>query len=570
MSDDKPRDRLDGYSPLDMEPKEWDVLQDPEAIAQAMMQAQNDAADAVESGKIHFDALEGYKQELMDAFRNFTTGIGDPVQDKSMHNDFILRLLSGTQAQDRWRGSDVGGRIIEIKPSCMTREGWQLAIQPTRGGNMTLLDAPPTTVTPPPIQALPESSDDATAVIEAMEQIDEEHELQEAFRLALCYKRCYGGGAVFLGVDDGNRPLNTPLDISKVRKLNHLSVFRGGWDGEVIAWRYYRDLVGPKFGKPEVFMLRNIGVPIGAAPAPGERVFPEIMASPSGVGPTTAYIHESRFLLFPGQITSNWQRVAMRGWGDSIFVRIDEVLAQYGLTWQGVATLLSEFSVPVLKMTGLAASLAAKDKKEQGLFQARAAALAMAMSICKARLIDKEEELTRLTVPLSGMADVLEGLNLRVAAAAELPLSMLMGQVQGGLGDASKGDIRFFYDQARGEQATQMLPQLRKYYKIQFASKEGPTKGKIPRRCGVLLNPLWQMNDAEQAKVRLDVAGADNIYLKWGVYSSGEVAATRSGGKDYNGGPIMLDIEGRKKLKALDLTVGKRTPPKPEGEGGDE
>src|SRR5207302_380751 len=86
----------------------------------------------------------------------------------------------------------------------------------------------------------------------------------------LNYERVFGGGAVLLGVDDGAKDLTQPLDLNRVKSVKHLTSFRGGWDGELIAWSYYIDPRESRFGEPQIYQLRNLGVPISAPPAPGQ------------------------------------------------------------------------------------------------------------------------------------------------------------------------------------------------------------------------------------------------------------------------------------------------------------
>lgn len=585
-----PTDRIDGYNPTTAVSRDTDPADDPEVFAAAAMQAQNDAADALARGEIRFDNLDGYRQELMDGFRNFLTGLGDPARDKSLGGspagpDFVLRFITGAEASDRWRGSDLGANIIETIPNEMTRRGWRLDVQPDEdedlaarvasgrapvadmlrqlhrravahgdtAGALVLRRAmddwpvPPTASPPHKPTVLPEASSDNTAIIEKMAALKRRLHAREVMREALQYQRAYGGGAVFLGVDDGEPDLTRPLDLDRVQSVRHLTAYRGGWDGELIAWRWYNDPRKPKFGEPAVYMLRNLGVPIASPAAPGEtRPPPPIPAGPTGS--LIFYVHESRLLLFPGQPVSRLARVQMRGWSDSIFSRVDEVLAQYAQTWSGITVLMQEYSLPVMSMEGLSALLASKNKEQQGQMANRVQAMSMAMSIARMRLIDTKEKLERLSVPMGGMADVLREFALRLAAAAGMPVSMLFGQVQGGLGDAAKGDIRFFYDRIEGRQEDELLPQVEKLERLLLRSKDGPTGGKEPKRWTATMNPIWQMTDAEKADYRNKIAQTDKIYVDMGGATPEEVIATRYGGSDYNDGPIVLDLEGRRRM----------------------
>jgi hypothetical protein len=256
---------------------------------------------------------------------------------------------------------------------------------------------------------------------------------------------------------------------------------------------------------------------------------------------TVWWVHESRLLLFSNTTVSHRARVQMRGWGDSVYTRVDEVLQQYGQTWGGISNLMTDFSQAVLSIKGLAQSIAGN----KGVVSSRALQMNISRSIARILLIDSEEEFKRDTVSLAGVAEVLDKFALRLAAAADMPLSLLMGQVQGGLGDASAGDIRYFYDRVASWQRRRMLPQLRRLIKLIFLSKDGPTSGKEPERWSVKPRPLYQLSATEKATQYLTMAQGDQIYYTMGAASAEEVAAKRFGGSDYDAGPIALDLDGR-------------------------
>ena len=549
-------DPVDGYSPVEGYPGL--AIQEPAPV--------QDSKGALGFRGWLATALKGVVKA--DGYQNTLTGVGDPTRDKTFGGrfngpDFVNQLLTGWECQERWRGSDLGGRMVETIPREMVRKGWSVKIQPEpdEPASDSRTDdfpaAPPKAPQHKP-EELSRASDDNTAIIEALSKEQERVHLASALELGLSYERNYGGAGILLGVDDGETDLTRPLDWSKVRRINHLTAFRGGWDGELIAWRYYVDPRLPDFGKPEIYQLRNIGVPISSPPAPGEGPgVAQAQTMPRGPGGTLVfYVHESRFILFDGDPKSRWAQVQMRGWGDSIWTRVNEVLSQYCQSWQGVAVLMQELGAPILKMEGFAQFLTAQDGSGLATIQARAIAMQMAMSIAKTRILDAKESMERLPTQLAGVAEILREFALRLAAAAGMPFSMLMGQVQGGLGDASKGDISFFDDQIVGLQAKKLVPALRQFIGLQFACSEGVTRGRTPSRWSVTSNPQREMTPSARADYVYKIAQADTANINAGVVTPEEVAATRFGGSEFNDGPIVLDFETRAATAAA--------PPEPE------
>jgi hypothetical protein len=564
----KPRvtDSVDGYEP--QTPAVVDPWRSPEVLDEIEKRAPS-------TGVARWDQIN------LDGYRNELTGIGTWERDKSLGGrrggmGFELNFVSQVAAEERWRGSDLGARLIETIPDEMTREGWDVQVQPSDEDDeeepADKVDAfPPSAgagepaVPPPPFGGPPAPAkhpgeiDVDDAGIEMAEAVDaklEELDALQVFWEALCYERAYGGAGILVGADDGSEDLSKPLDEERVDAVNHITAFTGGWDGELVAWSWYRDVASPKYGQPEMYMLRNLGVPIAKIPAPGERVTGNVLpaaSGPNGVyGPLITWVHESRVLVFPGIAASRRARVQMRGWGDSLFTRVDNVLQQYDQTWAGVANLMTDFAQGVLKIKNLAQSLLANNRAGTGVVATRGRALNMGRSIAGLMMLDSEEDFRREMASLSGLPEVLQQFALRLAAAAGMPVSLLMGQAPAGLNATGDSEIRWFYDRVASWQRKRMLPQLKRLVGLILKSKEGPADGVEPARWSVINRPLYQMSATEKADRYLKVAQADAVYLTNSVVTAEEVAATRFAGSEYNDGPLVLDMDGRAEMAAQD------------------
>jgi phage-related protein (TIGR01555 family) len=497
--------------------------------------------------------------ENVDGFRNELTGIGHYLRDKTMGGRngpmlFDVATLTYRECGDRWRGSDLGQRIVETIPDEMTREGWEIAIQPDEDEKKNeKSDAfgapskkPPTggiqpaleSTLPQPKAPLVEPDQEGTEIAEELESILEDLCASDRLWEALCYERGFGGGAILIGADDGMEDLSQPLEEDSITEVRHLTSFRGGWDGELVAWSYYRDPTEPKFGEPEVYMLRNTAIPSTPAPVPGQR-------APQYTDPGLRWIHESRLLVFSGNSPSREVKTQLRGWGDSIFVRVDEVLSHYGQTWGGIANLMTDFSQGILKIKDLAQSMAGNNKLGTKNLTNRAVALNMARSISRILLIDADEEFSRDTVSLAGIAEMMEQFSLRLAAAADMPVTLLMGQSPAGLNATGASDIRFFYDRVGARQRKRLGPQLKRLIGLILKSEKGPTKGKEPEKWNIKFRSLYQMTELEKATLRKTVAETDQIYINLQVLTPEEVTASAYGGSEWSM-ERTIDFEGRK------------------------
>lgn len=593
----RPRDRADGYEPD--RPAPVDPWAQPEVRAELEARASRSRLDSI--------AMDGFKNEL--------TGIGDFSRDKALGGrrgglSFEVNFISHVAAEDRWRGSDLGGRLIETVPDEMTREGWDVSVQPSdedeepdpketkdawlaacvqdrslaagrweqiadhwrRRDQRDFADAigriahrwrtdefpaggpPPDLMAPPAPAGLKpvEVDDEGAEIAEAVDGKLEELDALQVIWEALAYERAYGGAAILIGAQDGSEDLSKPLDEDRVEDVTHLTAFSGGWDGELVSWSWYRDVAGKNYGKPETYMLRNLGVPIARLPVPGEAPTREVLPPDHGVGygPLITWVHESRLLVFPGTAVSRRARVQMRGWGDSLFTRVDDVLQQYSQTWGAVANLMTDFAQGVLKIKNLAQALAANNKNPTNVVSTRGRALNLGRSVAGLMMLDSEEDFRREMASLAGLPEVLQQFALRLAAAADMPVSLLMGQAPAGLNATGDSEIRWFYDRVASKQKKRMMPQLKRLISILLKSKNGPSDGAEPARWSAAARPLYQMTATEKADRYAKIATADATYITQGVVTPEEVAATRFGGSEYSDGPVQIDIEGRQEMAA--------------------
>jgi phage-related protein (TIGR01555 family) len=552
VSRKKRRDRVDGYEPKEVPVN--DPWRDPALVEQMQKRGDGSRMDAAN----------------LDGFRNELTGIGSWQRDKTLGGrnaplPFDVQLLTGRECGDRWRGSDLGARIVETIPDEMTREGWDIVIQPSdededeaeaddeRGDAFPPQQAQAAAAAQmqPPKMPLEEPDDENAEIAEELDGILEELSVGDHIWQALAYERAYGGGAILIGADDGTEDLSQPLEEDRINEVRHLTTFRGGWDGEIVAWSYYRDPTEPNYGEPEVYMVRNTAIPSAPNPVPGQQQKAAVY------DPKLRWVHESRLLVFPGVSVSREVKTQLRGWGDSIFTRIDEVLSQYGQTWGGIANLMTDFSQGVLKIKDLAQSMGSNNKNASRNLTNRAFALNMTRSISRIMLIDAEEEFVRDTVSLSGIAEMMQQFSLRLAAAADMPVTLLMGQAPAGLNATGESDIRFFYDRVASKQKKRLGPKLKRLIGLILKSSEGPAGGKEPGRWNVEFRSLYQMSETEKAQLRKTVAETDQIYITQQVLTPEEVTVSAFGQSDWSM-ERTIDFEGRKKMAEQDAKDRKK------------
>lgn len=471
-----------------------------------------------------------------DGWLNTLTGIGT-TRDKRLAGGFFVDTMDPDQCEELYRGNDTAARIAEAVPDEMTREWVSLQV----GDDV-----------------------DAGTITEIIE-VTEKLNLQASVRDALCLSRALGGAGIVVGYDDNMDPSEEVIP-ERVKGIKYLTTMDCR---ELIPVSWYQDPFDPRCGLPMMYQVRPI--------VPNSNIVSPSGSSSWNAGMPLPMVHETRVLRFDGVRTSRRQRLTNRGWGESVFVRCNEVLRDFNMSWASAANLMSDYAQGVLKVKGLAELLATG---EDNVIVRRAQMMDMSRSVARMLILDSEEEFTREVASLGGLDAMLDKMSLRLAAAAKMPVSLLMGQAPAGLNATGDSDIRFFYDQVAAMQRKHILPILKTImpYLCLTAGVE------VPEGAVWTFNRLWQMTDKEQAELRSTVATADVAYINAQVLTPEEVAVSRFGGGKWTMETV-IDVEARRELaekrreasiKALDNSLlggdeegGATNPPKGDHADGD-
>lgn len=454
-----------------------------------------------------------------DAWSNSVTGLGTS-RDKRVAAAFGLSVVPDLVARDLWRGNDVAARIIEVYPREALRAGFCVKVK----------------------------SDDVEDSKELQEDVDarlEELGAQQVFLDALCYERAYGGCAIWPVLNDQQADLAQPLNPERAVDIRALHLFE---PRELKAKDWYDDPADPKIGG-------KFGLP---------RTYRCQPSSPGGgvSGGTFFDIHESRLIVFPGPRISRQQLPgAEPGWGDSVLTRVLHVIRDFEAAFDGASHLLTDMSQGVFSMSGLIQGLA---QNPDGI-KDRMETMDMMRSVARAIVLDKETDETfeRVTTSLEGLPALLDRFMLRLAAAADMPATLLMGMSPAGFNATGESDRAFFYD--RVDQLRKRLrPKLEQLVRQVFLAPDGPTSGQEPDVWCVEFPPLQQTTDKERAEIRKLVADTDAVYLDRAVLSPTEVRSHFSG--DEFSVDVQLDPDFDRVLEAkgeIDADAMLNPPPVP-------
>lgn len=353
--------------------------------------------------------------------------------------------------------------------------------------------------------------------------------LAEKVTEAAIWGRCFGGGFLMLGVTGAGRP-EQPLEDDRIRPgaLKFLDVYDRR---DVIPHSYYRDPLEPKFGEVELYRIQPT----------------------TAVGVTTAVVHETRMIKFGGVLTTRRTKARNASFDNSALQCVFTVLQQSDLNWRSIGALMSDFAQGVYKIKDLIKILA---QNEKGVLETRMRLMDQYRSSERAIVLDADkEDFERKTTPIAGAADLLDRTWQRLAAAAKMPVTRLIGISPAGLNATGEHDTINWYDRVNEYRQNIVASRLERAGRI-IARSEGID---APDSLAVCFPSLWQMSPMQEADRRLKVAQADAINIDKGMVYAEEAALSRFGRGKYSA-ETAVDLEARAqaleaKLKAATATT---------------
>ncbi len=155
------------------------------------------------------------------------------------------------------------------------------------------------------------------------------------------------------------------------------------------------------------------------------------------------------------------------------------------------------------------------------------------------------EEFERKATPVTGLADLLDRFCNRLAAAADMPVTRLMGQSPAGLNATGAQDENWWFDRIAGLQDEVMREPLERLIHLLFVSKEGPTDGAEPENWSLVWRPLKQLSPMDEATRRKTI-----VEMAKAAIESQMVMPEEAGVSIFGGDEFSADIQIDKELRA--------------------
>jgi phage-related protein (TIGR01555 family) len=424
--------------------------------------------------------------QRVDGWVNLATSVGSAARQRFQFQ-YEVRLDDAT-LENLYFGDAYASRVCKTVPEEALRRGFGLKIEMDDEASQH----------GPSGSREGGASADIQAASSLMAQLDAMHVPAKMIE-AWTWGRLFGGAALLVGANDGKDPAE-PLDLDTLQSVDYVSVVDKRW---LFPIDWFRDPMRPNFGEPSVYQMNRQGA----------------------VSIDARRIHASRIIRFDGAMTNPQRRFANQGWSESELQRVYTALKKFNGAYEAVELLLQEASQGVLKIKNLF-SMLAQDNDDR--LKKRLVAMDMGRSVARAIMLDADgEDFERVEVgALSGLPDTLGKFIILLSGAAEIPVTVLMGQAPAGLSATGDSDIRTFYDRIDSQRRNYLKPRLLRLATMFCAAKNGPTGGVVPR-LDVAFPSMYALTPQEESDMRQKQAQTDAAYIQAGVLTPEEVGLSR-------------------------------------------
>lgn len=341
--------------------------------------------------------------------------------------------------------------------------------------------------------------------IARLNDLDVKNKLREAWKQA----RQYGGSAIVYfskGTVGMEEPMRENEEVTALHVLNRFEL-------QADMTSIDMNPLSPTFRLPTIFRLNVIQT--GSADL------------------NNLQIHITRLEIFYGAKLPRRLFIENGYWHDSVLTRPYNVIRNYQISHDSSAAILQDFNVGVFKMRNLA-ELVSAGKEDQ--IRDRVELANYSKSVIRSLIIDESESYEDKSRTVTGMPELLKAAGTNLVAQTDIPHTKLLGESPDGSNSTGNSTMTSWYDYVDSQRKEYLTP------KILCLTKK--LNADAPKSIGVTFNSLWQLDDKEEADVRLKIAQADAVYLDRGVLDPAEIAVSRFGGDKYSM-ETELDMDAR-------------------------
>lgn len=388
--------------------------------------------------------------QFWDSLTNLAAQLG-VGKSKAAGDQFSMREMSQAELVALYRSDWLGNKIVKVPVFDMLRE-WRAWY------------------------GTPEQ-------ITAIEEVERYWRVPSLMARAACLARLYGGSAIIIGADVSRPEL--PLVPAAVKKgsLKYLTAVS---KHELSTPDMDRNPASPTFGLPRYYELNSVEL--------GQ-----------------VRLHPSRVIPFIGSDRLDTLH-AIDPWGDSVLAAAYDAIHHAALAQTGIAELIHEAKVDVIRIPNLGANFATDAATSQ--LVKRFSTANTLKSINNMLLLDTQEEWDRKQTSFTGLPDILDRYLTIVAGASDIPATRLLGQSPKGMSSTGESDLRNYYDMLAGWRENAIGHQVARLDQILWLD----AIGSIPKDAYAEWRPLWQLTPKEKADIAKTKAETSSMYINMGAF----------------------------------------------------
>lgn len=352
-----------------------------------------------------------------------------------------------------------------------------------------------------------DATSDSADMVAAFDQYLQTTQFHFALAEVIKLQRLYGGAGLVLLIDDGGQP-DEPVEPKRIRAIR----------GYIPLSRH--ELI------PEDVSITDYSRPSHYRITTSQRITPE-----QNSGYVNLRVHHTRVARFDGLYLPWNLRSRNTGWGQSVLQLIWESFKRYETAMSGLESLTSDSDVFVHKIPGLFNRIAAGNEAD---LRKRLEANNLSRSVYGGMVVDTEEDVAFINRALSNIATATDPFIKDLQASTGWPASILMGDSPGGLGKEGRFEERTWASLVEQWQEVYCRTPITEVFTYVLASREGPTRGRIPESWSVKFPSVFTQTDKEKVELMQLKAASDIQYLQYGVLNALEVRESRFSGTDYS------------------------------------
>lgn len=334
--------------------------------------------------------------------------------------------------------------------------------------------------------------------------------LASNFATAEKWARVYGGAVLLIVTDDD--ALEKPLDINSITtesKLRLIPLDRY----RIVADVPIRDVLDENYGLPKFYTVTESGV----------------------------RVHHSRVIRFEGVKTTITEAQRNNYWGASYYERLFDPIKNSQTSTQLISGMLYESNISTWKLKGLNELVGSK---QDDLVIKRVKLATEMKSTINGAAIDSEDDLVNISKNFAGLAEIDDKAALKVAAAAGIPYTKLMGKSADGMNATGEGDMKNYYDMVRSDIQEGKFRDRLEYVDTIIAKIIDIEQPEFD------FKPLYQLSEKEQADVENVRAQRDVAYFDRGIIGEEDILTDLAKNETYPTASKRLD-----ELKELDEEI---------------